>query len=211
MLQFCKFPAGGAGPCKWQLKNFCFLLLKGISTFKELSQCPLVAKFNVIPPNPKFQNTCGFWAILCSHLGGEEYVFLFITGGSPVEYSQVMSRRDSLWGENSFVFWTQIVFISSQSSPGRPYEKGGKTQHMGPISPKRNALKAKMKTKQIFHYPPPTPPICIWKDYKPKEKVATTVPLTPMYPSLRFSDQFTTLVFSLSSPFSSLSPVHQFH
>lgn len=124
-----------------------------------------------------------------------------------VEHSQVMSR--DLWGEDSFVFWTRTVFISSQSSPGRPREEGGKTQQMGPISPKRNALKTKMKTKQIIHSL--LPPICIWKDYKPKQKVARTVPLTSMHLSLRFSDQFTTLVFSLCSPFSSLSPIHQFH
>lgn len=117
---------------------------------------------------------------------------------SPAE-SQAMSR--DLWGENSFVLWTQIVFTSSQSSPGRPREEGGKTQQMGPISHKRNALKT--KTKQIFHSL--LPPICIWKDYKPKEKLARAVPLTSMHPSLRFSGQFTILVFSLCSPFSSLS------
>lgn len=154
---------------------------------------------SLLIPNSKIHVASG--AILCSHLEGEEYVS-FITSEAQLRAkpSQSMSRD---LGENSFVLWTQIVFTSSQSSPGRPREEGGKTQQMGPISHKRNALKQKNENKANLSFPPP-PPICIWKDYKPKEKVARTVPLTSMHPSLRFSGQFTILVFS-SAPLSPLS------
>ena len=116
MLQFCKCPAGGAGQCKWPLKIFCFLLLKCISTFKGLSQCSLVAKFNIIAPNPKFQNTCGFRAILCSHLEGEEYVFLFIT--SEAQLSAKPSHVKRLGREQFCLMDTNSIY----KQPEQPRE-----------------------------------------------------------------------------------------
>ena len=150
MLQFCKCPAGGGGQCKWQLKIFCFLLLKCISTFKGLSQSSLVAKFNVIPPNPKFKNTCGFQAILCSHLEGEEYVFLFITGwAQPSHVKRLVGR------EQFCLLDTNSIYKQPEQSREATWGRRKDTAD-GSNLPQKKCFKNKNENKANLSFPLPS-------------------------------------------------------
>ena len=84
--------------------------------------------------------------------------------------------------------------------PEQPREaRWGRGKHTadGSSLPQKKCFECKNENRANPSFFPP--PICILKDYKPKEKVARRVPLTSTRPSPRFSDQVATLVFSLCS------------